>query len=70
MNEDYARFVCHVFADSLVLRFRYPELRARKHFARLCINLHDLQGRAQTVVKLDFHAFIRFQIYVLAFGRD
>ncbi len=66
MNQDYARFVCHVFADSLVLCFCYPELRARKHLTRLCVNLHDLQGRAQAVVKLHFDTLVGFQVYVLA----
>ncbi len=67
MNQDYARFICHVFADSLVLRFCHPELRARKHLTRLCVNLHDLQGRAQAVVKLHLDTLVGFQVYVLAF---
>ena len=69
-NHNRSCLIGYIFAYGFILCFRYLECCTCKGFVCFCIQFHKLQGRSESVVKLDRNAFAPFQIYILALVRN
>ena len=69
-NHNCSCLIGYIFAYSFILCFRYFEFCTCKRFVCFCIQFHKLQGRSESVVKLDRNTFTAFQIYILTLVRN